>query len=45
VKGGVQWTVRTARDHLSFQRSDGWADYWKTKQSITFGMKILGFKA
>ncbi|HSH90769.1 MAG TPA: DNA ligase D [Ramlibacter sp.] len=37
-----QWTVRSARDHLSFQKSDPWADYWACKQTIAAGMKALG---
>jgi bifunctional non-homologous end joining protein LigD len=34
LKSGAQWTVRTARDHLSLQRSDPWADFWKSRQTI-----------
>ena len=49
----VQVFVRTpggqnsvgANNHLSFQRSDPWGDYWKAKQSITSGIKVLGLKA
>lgn len=44
LKGGDQWTVATARDHLSFETSDPWADYWKKKQSLSAAMKTLGFK-
>lgn len=45
LKSGAQWTVATARDHLSFQKSDPWADYWKKKQSLSTAMKALGFDA
>jgi bifunctional non-homologous end joining protein LigD len=42
LKGGAQWTIATAREYLSFQKEDPWADYWKTKQSLTSAMKALG---
>ena len=44
LKSGAQWTVATAREYLSFQTSDPWADYWKKRQSLTEAMKTLGFK-
>ncbi|MGM9484053.1 DNA ligase D [Roseateles sp. NT4] len=34
VKGGAQWTVKTARDHLSLQKVDPWADFWKSRQTV-----------
>lgn len=34
LKSGAQWTVRTARDHLSLQRTDPWADYGKSRQTL-----------
>ncbi|HXE47040.1 MAG TPA: DNA ligase D [Ramlibacter sp.] len=37
-----QWTVRTAREHLSFQMTDPWADYWTCRQTLTAGRKALG---
>jgi bifunctional non-homologous end joining protein LigD len=43
-KRSDQWTVRTAREHLSFQTADPWADYWTKKQTLTAAMKTLGFK-
>jgi bifunctional non-homologous end joining protein LigD len=43
LKGGAQWTVRTAREHLSFQREDPWKDYASTRQPLTQAMKALGF--
>lgn len=34
LKSGAQWTVKTARDHLSLQRADPWADFWKSRQTV-----------
>lgn len=45
LKSGAQWTIVTAREHLSFQKTDPWASYWKSKQTLTAAMKTLGFKA
>lgn len=45
LKSGAQWTISTAREHLSFQVADPWADYWKSKQTLIAAMKTLGFKA
>jgi DNA primase len=45
VKGGAQWTIVTAREYLSFEQHDPWADYWTTAQTLARGMKTLGFKA
>lgn len=36
-----QWTVRTAREHLSFQQADPWADYWNCRQGLAAGLKLL----
>ncbi|OGA97364.1 MAG: ATP-dependent DNA ligase [Burkholderiales bacterium RIFCSPHIGHO2_12_FULL_61_11] len=44
LKSGDHWTVASARDHLSFETTDPWADYWKKKQSLSPAMKTLGFK-
>ncbi|MDM0010604.1 DNA ligase D [Variovorax sp. J22G73] len=44
LKSGAQWNVRTAREHLSFQTSDPWAEYWKTRQPLAEAMKLLGYK-
>ncbi len=41
LKSGAQWTVATAREYLSFQKEDPWADYWTTRQTLTAGKKIL----
>jgi bifunctional non-homologous end joining protein LigD len=37
-----QWTVRTAREHLSFQNADPWADYWSCRQTLDAGFRTLG---
>ncbi|MDP9045782.1 MAG: DNA ligase D, partial [Pseudomonadota bacterium] len=42
LTGGAQWTIATAREYLSFQQTDPWADYWKAKQSLRAAMKALG---
>jgi bifunctional non-homologous end joining protein LigD len=34
LKSGAQWTVRTAREYLSFQTEDPWAGYWRSRQTI-----------
>lgn len=44
LKSGAQWTVATAREYLSFETTDPWADYWTKRQSLTEAMKTLGFK-
>ena len=42
VKSGAQWTIATARERLSFQKTDPWADYWKTRQALKAAMAKLG---
>ncbi len=44
LKRGDQWTLRTAREHLSFQATDPWLDYWGCRQTLTAGLKTLGVK-
>jgi bifunctional non-homologous end joining protein LigD len=44
LKSGAQWTVATAREYLSFEKTDPWADYFRKKQSLSAAMKTLGFK-
>ena len=44
LKSGAQWTIVTAREHLSFQAVDPWAGYWKAKQTLNGPMKALSFK-
>jgi bifunctional non-homologous end joining protein LigD len=41
LKSGAQWTVLTAREYLSFQSQDPWADYWSTRQSLASALKRL----
>jgi bifunctional non-homologous end joining protein LigD len=41
LRSGAQWTISDARDRLSFQKSDPWADYWKCRQTLTSAMKAL----
>lgn len=41
LKSSAQWTVATAREYLSFQQEDPWADYWATKQTLTKARKML----
>lgn len=43
LKRSDQWSVRTAREHLSFQTVDPWADYWTTRQTLAGAMKMLGY--
>ena len=42
LKSSAQWTIATARDYLSLQRSDPWAGYWKSRQTLTAAIKSLG---
>jgi bifunctional non-homologous end joining protein LigD len=41
LKGGAHWTMANAREHLSFQTKDPWADYWTTRQTLTAGLRLL----
>jgi len=36
-----QWNVRTAREHLSFQKTDPWADYAACRQTLAAGLKAM----
>jgi len=44
LKSGAHWTIATAREHLSFQAVDPWAEYGSTRQTLTDAMKMLGYK-
>jgi bifunctional non-homologous end joining protein LigD len=44
LKSAAQWSIATAREYLSFETSDPWADYWKAKQTLTAAMKTLDFE-
>ncbi|MBP0639618.1 DNA ligase D [Cupriavidus sp. AcVe19-6a] len=35
LKNGAQWTIRDAREYLSFQVADPWASYWESRQTLT----------
>ncbi|WPB58320.1 DNA ligase D [Xylophilus sp. GOD-11R] len=41
LKSGSQWTIATAREYLSFQKEDPWAGYWKKKQTLAQGLRLL----
>jgi bifunctional non-homologous end joining protein LigD len=41
LKSGAQWTIADARDRMSFQKADPWADYWTCRQTLTAAMKAL----
>ena len=43
VKSGAHWTMRNAREYLSFQKVDPWADYSKQPQSLIAAMELLSF--
>jgi bifunctional non-homologous end joining protein LigD len=45
LKSGAQWTIANAREHLSFQHEDPWADYWSTRQPLGKAMKRLGYNS
>jgi bifunctional non-homologous end joining protein LigD len=45
LKSGAQWTIATAREHLSFEVTDPWKDYWTRRQSLGSAMKALGYSA
>lgn len=42
LKNGAQWTIATAREYVSFQKVDPWAEYWKSRQTLTVAIKKLG---
>jgi bifunctional non-homologous end joining protein LigD len=44
LKSGAQWTIRTARERLSFLKQDPWAAYWKSRQRLAAAMKRLGLE-
>lgn len=35
LKSGAQWTIRDAREYLSFQVADPWERYWESPQTLT----------
>ena len=45
LKNGAQWSVATAREHLSFEKSDPWAGYWNSRQTLASARKKLKLEA
>ncbi len=45
LRASAQWTVANAREHLSFERADPWAEYFSARQPLAGAMKILGYDA
>jgi bifunctional non-homologous end joining protein LigD len=41
ITSGAQWTISNARDRLSFQKDDPWADYAGCKQTLAKAIKGL----
>ncbi len=39
VRSGAQWTITTAREHLSFEKQDPWAGYWRERQTLTAAIR------
>jgi bifunctional non-homologous end joining protein LigD len=44
LKSGAQWTIATAREHLSFQATDPWIGYWTSRKTLSGAMRTLGFE-
>ena len=42
LKSASDWTIRTAREYLSFQKRDPWEGFWKSRQQLTRAIRILG---
>jgi bifunctional non-homologous end joining protein LigD len=43
LKSGAQWNIGNAREYLSFQKSDPWTDYWRSRQTLAKAMALLDF--
>jgi bifunctional non-homologous end joining protein LigD len=41
LKGGAQWSIATAIDHLSFEKEDPWAGYAACRQTLTQAIRRL----
>jgi bifunctional non-homologous end joining protein LigD len=41
LKSGAHWTIATAREHLSFQREDPWAGYFRSRQTLERALRTL----
>ncbi|MDO9404898.1 MAG: DNA ligase D [Polaromonas sp.] len=44
IRGGAHWTIATAREYLSFRKTDPWVGYWKCRQTLIQPFKRLGFE-
>jgi len=44
LKSGAQWSIATAREHLSFQKVEPWAEYFPARQTLTAAMKMLDYE-
>jgi DNA ligase D-like protein (predicted polymerase)/DNA ligase D-like protein (predicted 3'-phosphoesterase) len=44
LKSASQWTITTAREYVSFQKDDPWADFWHAGQRLDAAMRTLGYK-
>ncbi|QHE78777.1 DNA ligase D [Hydrogenophaga sp. PBL-H3] len=42
LRSGAHWTIRSAREHLSFQKVDPWVGYWSKRQSLSTALQLLG---
>ncbi|MEO6269583.1 MAG: DNA ligase D [Lautropia sp.] len=42
LKSASDWTIRTAREYLSFQKRDPWEGFWKSRQQLIRALRILG---
>jgi bifunctional non-homologous end joining protein LigD len=42
LSGGAQWSIATAREHLSFEKADPWAGFWTSRQVLGKALKALG---
>lgn len=41
ITGGAHWTVLTALAYLQQREEDPWSEYWKSRQTITEGLRLL----
>lgn len=45
IRSAAQWTIANAREHLSFQKTDPWDGYARSRQTLAKAMKLLGIGA
>ncbi|CAN7783187.1 DNA ligase D [Cupriavidus necator] len=41
LKSGANWTIRDAREYISFQRTDPWEGYWTIRQTLSAAIRKL----